>query len=158
MNNYIQNIYLYVDKNDIDNCCKYGMKLSTYSSTSFKLKDTSKKGIIAYLSPKDSDKYNNPDYDILRIKLSNYKNVYIHDKSEENQICRVDKYNLGSYMNPEVFINSSIMPENIFKYNRILDVPLIVQNSKEFYIDRQEEIRFELERENITYDMLKNLK
>ena len=31
---------------------------------------------------------------------------------------------------------SSILPESIFSYNKIIDLPLIVENSKEFYYSK----------------------
>ena len=151
MHTPVQNVYIYVKKDLIDECCKYGMKLSSFCNLTYK----NKKGILAYLSPKDSDNYTNPDYEILRIKINNIKS-YIFNKENTKEICKLDKYTLGDYINPNVFINSSIMPENIFKYNRILDVPLLIENSKDFYLSRIEEKKVEIESSKYTYnDLLK---
>ena len=33
-------------------------------------------------------------------------------------------------------IYSTILPENIFLYNKLLDLPLIIENSKEYFYDK----------------------
>ncbi len=83
MDSQIQNVYVYIEKDLIDDCCKYGMKLSSFCNLTFKIKGVNKKGILAYLSPKDSENYNNPKYDILRVKIKNTKS-YIFNKSNLN--------------------------------------------------------------------------
>lgn len=162
----IRNVYLYVKKEKLIDCIKYGMKLSEYSNISFFNGKTLKNGILAYLSPKDSDKYFNENYDILRI-ITDELNIYVHNsslvESSENiafdysEMCNLDNYVLGRFINPKLAICSTILPEYIYKYNRIIDVPLLVDNSKEFYLSKELEEHNENEFENLTYDMLKSL-
>ena len=90
------------------------------------------------MSPKDSNLYLNPNYCCLRINV-NLLNVYIYNQALENTdmikkfIVKLSDYVLGSFEDPIALITSTILPENISIYNETLDVPLIIENSKEFY-------------------------
>ncbi len=164
--NKIRNVYIYVKKEKITDCIKYGMKLSEYSNVSFCFGNSIKKGIVSYFSPKDSNKYFNDNYDILRIKTDEL-NIFVHNSSivepSENivfnstEMCDINKYELGQYINPELVIYSTILPEFIYKYNRIIDVPLLVDNSKELYLNKELEEFNENSFNNLTFDMLKSL-
>lgn len=166
MKNNIRNVYLYVRKNEIKDCIKYGMKLSEYSNITFNNGMLSKRGILAYIAPKDSSKYNSDNYDILRVKtdglVTYVNNSCIVESGEEknfkfSEMCSLSDYRLGKFINPEVVICSSILPENIFKYNRIIDVPLLIDNSRELYLDMEADEYNEKSFNNLTFDMLKNL-
>lgn len=134
----MNNLYVFVEKEKCDNCTKYGMKLSEYSNKVITSETLEKKGIMAYLSPKDSEFYLNSDYACLRINSSNLS-VYIYNKMFENTefidnfIVKQPDYTVGLYEEPIALITSTILPENISLYNKTLDVPLIVEDSKEFY-------------------------
>lgn len=164
--NKVRNVYLYVKKDKVVDCIKYGMKLSEYSNVSFSNGVISKKGILAYISPKDSNKYFNDNYDILRIKTDEL-NIFVNNsnliESEDNknfkftEMCNLSDYKLGSFINPELIICSTILPEHIFKYNRIIDVPLLIDNSKELYLEKELEENNENKFNNLTFDMLKSL-
>lgn len=156
MQNHIKYAYIFVDKNKIDECCKYGMKLSVFNNIDMSITGTHKKGIEAFLSPKDSEKYHDKDFEILRVKLNN--KAYVINELNEDEYCKLENYDYGKYMCPKIFITSSIMPENIFKYNRILDVPLIIQNSKEFFLEREEENINEAQNANYTFNDIKEYK
>jgi hypothetical protein len=162
----IRNVYLYVKKDKLIDCIKYGMKLSEYTNASFYKGTSLKKGIIAYISPKDTSDYLNEGYDILRIKtdeLSIYVNNSSIVESCENirfnfcEMCILDNYALGEFINPKLIICSTILPEYIYKYNRIIDVPLLVDNSKDLYLSRELEEINERKSDNLTYDIIKNL-
>jgi len=162
----IRNVYLYVKKDKLIDCIKYGMKLSEYTNVSFYKGTSLKKGIIAYISPKDTNDYLNENYDILRIKTDEL-NIYVNNssivESYENirfnfsEMCSLDNYVLGDFMNPKLIICSTILPEYIYKYNRIIDVPLLVDNSKELYLNRELEEINERKSDDLTYDTLKSL-
>ena len=153
----IRNVYVFVEKDKIDYCLKYGMKISMFYNTTEKIMGFKKKGIKAYLSPKDSNNYNNENFEILRINMENSSKAYVINE-ENNDFCKIDTYHFGDFIQPEVILTSSIMPENIFVYNKILDVPLIVQNSKEFYLSRIEEEKNEIESGKYTFNDLLNKK
>jgi len=162
----IRNVYLYVRKDKLIDCIKYGMKLTEYTNISFYKGFSQKNGVLAYISPKDSDKYFNENYDILRIKTDEL-NIYVNNstivESCENitydfsKMCNLDNYKLGEFINPKLIICSTILPEYIYKYNRIIDVPLLVDNSKEFYLSKEVEEKNEEEFDNLTFSMLKSL-
>ena len=134
----MNNLYVFVENNKCDDCVKYGMKLSEYSNKIISSGDLQKKGVQAYLSPKDSELYLNTNYSCLRIESSSL-NVFIYNKVFENTnlldefVVKQDKYTIGDFEEPVALITSTILPENISLYNKTLDVPLIVEDSKEFY-------------------------
>ena len=193
----VRNIYIYVKKNLVDKCLKYGMKLSDHSNMILKINNSIlKNGIHAYFTPRDCILYNNDEYTILRISVSNndlrvftfnnddvnnkttefdnsgYNNIYDNnnnnnddnynlkkeiiqinnlnfEKVNNNNLINLNYYTLGDFEYPELLISSSIMPENIFVYNKILDVPLMFTTSNEFYNQKKEET-FVQENLNVT--------
>lgn len=155
----VRNVYVFIKKDSLDKCIKYGMKLSEHSDITYIKNNVHKKGILGYISPKDSDKYNNKFYKVLRIKTNNI-NIYVHNSSlvdnnlvyNYKNMVNIEEYMLGDFINPEIIISSSILPENIFLYNKIIDVPLLVDNSKEFYLSKSSEE----EVDDITFDVLKS--
>ena len=50
--------------------------------------------------------------------------------------CNCSEYKLADYEDPIGMIYSTILPENIFLYNKLLDLPLIIENSKEYFYDK----------------------
>ena len=58
-------------KEILDEYVKYGIKLSEHANKVLNIKKSDKKGITAYLSPKDSSKYNDSKYICLKIKVDN---------------------------------------------------------------------------------------
>lgn len=134
----MNNLYVFVENEKCEDCIKYGMKLSEYSNKIISSGDLQKKGIQAFLSPKDSELYLNTNYSCLRVN-SNSSNIFIYNKIFENTeilnefIVKQDDYTIGDYEEPIALITSTILPENISLYNKTLDVPLIVEDSKEFY-------------------------
>ena len=63
----MQDLYIYVDKNIASDCLKYGIKLSEQENSVLSLKDSSKRGIRAFLSPKDSPLYKSEDFECIRV-------------------------------------------------------------------------------------------
>lgn len=134
----MKTLYLYVSTNMIDEYVKYGIKLSEHANKVLNIKKTDKKGITAYLSPKDCSKFNDNKYLCLKINTDNLK-IYIYDKTayekteDNNFICDISEYKMGDFEDPLALICSTILPENISIYNKIIDTPLLVENSKDFY-------------------------
>ena len=137
----MQDLYIYINKNDVDTCLKYGIKLSEYSNKILKLQNMEKRGILAFLSPKDSDLYIDENYECIRVNIKDL-NTIIYNKLCENTplidefYCDISEYSIGDYELPEAIICSSILQENLSIYNKILDKPLLVQNSREFYYEK----------------------
>lgn len=137
----MQDLYIYVEKNKIDDCLKYGIKLSEFENRVLKLSNVSKRGIQAFLSPKDCELYLSDDYGCIRVVSKNLTAIVFNKICEntsliDNFICDIENYKIGNYELPEAIICSSILPENLQLYNKILDKPLLVQNSREFYYEK----------------------
>lgn len=138
----LNNLFLYVKKEKYEECLKYGIKLSEYANIIIQTEPNSKKGIISYLSPKDSDLYLDNNYVCLKIKTNDLQ-VYISNltlqdtKLEKKCTCKLENYTLGDFEEPIAIICTTILPENISLYNSIIDSPLLVQDSKEFYYNKR---------------------
>jgi len=137
----MEDLYIYIDESMVNNCLKYGIKLSEHSNKILKLKDSSKRGITAFLSPKDSNLYSDNHYACIRVLIKDL-NIFIYNRMCENTnliddfLCPIEDYNIADFEDPEAIICSTILPENLSLYNKILDKPLLVQNSREFYYDK----------------------
>lgn len=137
----MNNLYVYIKNDNIENVIKYGMKLSDYADKFLFISGNEKAGITAYLSPKDSELYYDENYTCIKILVSNI-NTYIYNKYFENHdlpnyfISKYEEYIYGTYEEPIAFIYSTILPENISIYNKIKDTPLIIQNSKEYFYEK----------------------
>ena len=133
-------LYLFIENEKINDAVKYGMKLSEYANKILKT-STEKKGIAAYLSPSDCPDFSDPNFTCLKILTDNL-NIYIYNKIFDNTdslddfLCDATDYNIGDYEDPIAIICSTILPENISIYNKILDTPLIVENSKDFFYQK----------------------
>ncbi|MEG2646152.1 MAG: hypothetical protein RSA08_03885 [Clostridia bacterium] len=133
----LENLYIFIENEKVDNAFKYGMKLSEYANKII----LKKRGISAYLSPKDSSKYLLENYTCLRISAKDL-NIFVYNKICENTnsisgfFCNYTDYLIGSYESPRAIICSSILPENINIYNKILDIPVIIENSESYYYEK----------------------
>ena len=134
----LKTLYLYVPNEKVDDYIKYGIKLSQSANKVVTFDRAEKKGIISYLSPKDCDKYSDKNFTCLKID-TNKLNILIYNKTaldltnDKDFICNIKDYIYGNYEEPRALICSTILPENISIYNKIIDTPLIIQSSKEFY-------------------------
>lgn len=138
----MKNLYIYIEKTKLDDVIKYGIKLSEFSNKVLNISENqTKAGIIAYLTPKDSELYYDSDYTCIRVSTKDI-NYFIYNKICENTdftsefICTPDEYNLGDYEEPIALIYSTILPENISTYNKLMDIPIIIENSKEYYYEK----------------------
>lgn len=138
----MKNLYIYIEKTKLDDVIKYGIKLSEFSNKVLNISENqTKTGIIAYLTPKDSELYYDSDYTCIRVSTRDI-NYFIYNKICENTdftsefICTPDEYNLGDYEEPIALIYSTILPENISTYNKLMDIPIIIENSKEYYYEK----------------------
>lgn len=137
----MNNLYIYIENKNLDNVLKYGIKLSEFSNKSLYIDNSYKVGITAYLAPKDSEYFFNENYTCIRINTKNI-NYYIYNKTLENTdllsnfFINGNNYILGDYEEPLAIICSTILPENIFLYNKQKDIPLLVENSKDYYYEK----------------------
>lgn len=134
----MKTLYLYVPNEKVDDYIKYGIKLSQSANKVVTFDSGEKKGITSYLSPKDCDKYSDKNFTCLKINTSKL-NILIYNKTaldltnDKDFICTIKDYIYGDYEEPRALICSTILPENISIYNKIIDTPLIIHSSKEFY-------------------------
>ncbi len=137
----MENLYIYIENEKVDFILKYGIKLSEYANKILTVKEQEKRGVTAYLSPKDSILYPNENYTCLRILTKDLKVIIYNKICEKNDVlkdftCCITKYTLGDFEEPLALIYSSILPENIFIYNKLRDFPLLVESSKEYYYEK----------------------
>ena len=121
----MRKLYIYVKKEKYEDYLKYGIKLSQFSDIIVNLDTGLKNGIKAYLAPKDSELYN----DVLDTSLKD-------SSLKKKHICKLSEYEYGSYELPIAVIFSSILPEGISLYNKIIDSPLLIDNSKEYFYNK----------------------
>ena len=145
----MKTLYLYVPSDQVDTYIKYGIKLSEHANKIINFEKTEKKGIIAYLSPKDCEYYYSNQYTCLKINTNNlnifiYNNTALNLTNDKYFVKKIDDYIVGTFEEPHALICSTILPENISIYNKIIDVPLLIENSKDYYY------------KNAIYDMLDN--
>lgn len=134
----MKTLYLFVPNKQVEDYTKYGIKLSQAANKIVSFEKTEKRGITAYLSPMDSNKYYDSNYTCLKINTSKlniiiYNNTAFNLTNDKYFICNLNDYIIGSYEEPRALICSTILPENISIYNKIIDTPLLIENSKEFY-------------------------
>ena len=96
---------------------------------------------MAFLAPKDSPLYGNDSYECIRVNPTGlsaivYNKVCENTELIENYTKSLEEYKLGDYESPEAIIMSSILSDNLSHYNKILDKPLLVQNSREYYYEK----------------------
>lgn len=134
-------LYVYVENNNIEKVVKYGMKLSEFANKILNISNLQKSGITAYLSPKDASFYFNDNYSCVKVSVDNLNCIIYNQICENTDIlndfmCDVSDYKIGTFEDPVAFIQSTILPENIQIYNKLQDVPLIIENSKQFYYEK----------------------
>lgn len=139
----MDNLYVYVENQKVDNCIKYGMKLSEFANkvVTFSSQHT-KRGVLAYLCPQDCDLYQDTDYTCLRVSIQDdlmgiiYNRVFEQTAITDEFYCDLSAYQYGTFEEPVALICSTILPEYIYIYHKILDAPLLITNSKEYYYQK----------------------
>ena len=121
----MKNIYIYVKKSEYENCIKYGIKLSEFADIVIDIDSSLKKGITAYLSPKDSEKYYDSEYICLKVNTNNLKIYIINLKLQDTKLLKKyvytsEYYKFGTFEEPVAIICTTILPENISMYNKVL--------------------------------------
>ena len=53
-----------------------------------------------------------------------------------NKSKKFEDYKSGEFESPEAIITSTLLGESLSVYNKILDKPLLVQNSREYYYEK----------------------
>ncbi len=129
-------VYRYVLKEKVVDYLKYGIRLSKQFDKEVILNGYWKQCITALLNPKDNiEKFNSENYVGLKIEVSpDYCKIVETSNEKENlKAIEYKDYILGTYKNPEVLITTSILPEKISVLNKDIDVPVLYDNSQDYY-------------------------
>ena len=136
-------IYYYAKNESLPIFLKYGIRLSKNFDKEYNLNGYLKPYLVGLLNPRDDEKkYSSDDYTCLKLDVLDI-HLNVIDGSiplEENVVKEfkpIDKYFFGSYIKPRVLIDTSIISDKISVYNKFIDIPLLYNNSEEFYYQVQ---------------------
>lgn len=142
-------VYFYMPADRADYAVECGIKLSEWYSRETVIDCSSKKCIAALLNPRDEyEKYISSDYRCLKLEVES-KYCFVADRSlyEAGQsypqamelykasIVPIGKYTFGDYRFPEVLVTSTILGDNISMSGKMLDTPVLYENSQELYFN-----------------------
>ena len=137
-------IYYYTKNDNLPIFLKYGIRLSKNFSKELNINGYTKPFLIGLLNPKDDiSKYNSSEYTCLKLDMidSHCKIIdYSMLKNSENkqiEYISLEEYIFGTYKNPLVLIDTSIISDKISLYNKTMDIPILFDNSEDFYYDLQ---------------------
>ena len=134
-------IYFYVDSSKLDRIKKFGLKLSENFSHEVVIGDLKKRVFVGLLHPKDEPKkYDSPQYTCLKVNLYpeqcyvlNEVSLIITPKDNDYHLVSLNDYIYGTYENPRVIFNTSILPEQIEVLDDTIDEPILFENSKDLF-------------------------
>jgi hypothetical protein len=126
-----------------------GIKLSEWYSRETLIEGSNKKCIAALLNPRDEyEKYISAGYKCLKLEVES-KYCYAADRSlyeagqsypqamelYKNSVVPIENYTFGNYRFPEVLVTSTILGDNISMSGKMLDTPVLYENSQELYFN-----------------------
>ncbi len=132
-------IYFYVDSSKLETIQKFGLKLSDNYSNVIPINGLEKRVFVGLLNPKDDlTKYNSNAYTCLKVFLYPEQCYVINEvaliiKQKEYNIIPIAEYVFGTFENPRVLFNTSILPEQISILNKDIDEPVLFDNSKDLF-------------------------
>ena len=131
-------VYYYTKKSVYNEILKNGIDLHEYYNTKIVKNDDYTFALTCYLNPKDSILYNDNDYTIFKILVSDSLEIIIANDSLDTPLLEesfvdISNYNKGTYEYPVALICSSIPSKYISSYSRILDFPIDYNTSDELY-------------------------
>ena len=134
-------IYYYTKKDNLPIYLKYGIRLSKNFDKEVNINGYKKPFLVGLLNPKDDiNKYNSELYSCLKLDLFNThcKVIDFNPLTNSNEIVDyipLEEYKFGTYKNPLVLIDTSIISDKISLYNKIMDIPLLYDNSEDFFYE-----------------------
>ena len=159
-------IYYYVDSSKLSKIRSFGVKLSDNFSHTIPINGLEKRVFVGLLNPKDEPlKYNSKEFTCLKVNLYpeqcyviNEVNLIITPKNGDYNLIPLNDYIYGSFENPRVIFNTSILPEQIEILDDTMDEPLLYDNSKDlFYQIRINRIIDELPPSDVYYALCEYL-
>lgn len=166
-------VFFYIPVGDADRALECGLRLSQCAERTITLLGVKKQFIKTLLNPKDDDRFYDDRFVPLKVEV-NPSEVFIADgtlyddalnKSGDmelygDSIILADKYIFGKYRKPECLIPFTISGESMTIMNKQIDVPVLYDNSEEFYIinefERGKELYADFE-EKVLYEFYKSL-
>lgn len=128
-------IFYYIKTEQLKDILNLGIKLSE----NFERTVSNQTYLCGLLNPKDNlEYYYSKEYICIQLNIDT-ENLRIADKSlfnsmyYTNSLIPFNEYILGSYLQPEVLIPISILPEKILEYNYSIGAPILYDNSRELY-------------------------
>lgn len=136
----MENLFIYIKIEKVNDAIKYGLKLSEYADKVISVGDSEKAGITAFLAPKDSQLYDDNTYACLRITTKDLNGVIYNRVCERQPVLpdfttKIINYQIGMYEDPVAAIFSTILPEQVSLYNKVMDIPILIENSKDFFYE-----------------------
>lgn len=134
-------IYYYTKKDNLPIYLKYGIRLSKNFDKEININGYKKPFLIGFLNPRDSEKYNNSkDYTCIKLDVLNNhcKVIDLSKKQNYDEVTAyipLDDYKFGTLKNPVVLIDTSIISDKISIYNKVMDIPLLYDNSEDFFYE-----------------------
>ena len=134
-------IYYYTKNDNLPIYLKYGIRLSKNFDREINISGYKKPYLLGLLNPNDDkEKYNSKNYTCLKLDLIN-SHCKVIDLSfnevfdEFISYIPLDEYKFGTYKNPAVLIDTSIIADKISVYNKTIDIPLLYDNSEDFFYE-----------------------
>lgn len=142
-------VYFYIPADKAGYAVECGVKLSEWYSREIVIDGSSRKCIAALLNPRDEyEKYTSGAYRCLKLEVES-KYCFAADRSlyeaglsnpqamelYKASIMPIGEYTFGGYRFPEVLVTSTILGENISLTGKMLDTPVLYENSQELYLN-----------------------
>lgn len=135
-------IYYYTKNENLPIFLKYGIRLSKNFNAELNINGYVKPFLIGLLNPKDDfEKYNSNEYTCLKLDVLD-DHLRVIDKElinnyggEQLAYTQINNYIFGTLKNPIVLIDTSIISDKISVYNKIMDLPLLFDNSEDFFYE-----------------------
>ncbi len=135
-------IYYYTKNENLPIFLKYGIRLSKNFNKELNINGYVKPFLIGLLNPKDDlEKYNSNDYTCLKLDILDDhlrvidKEVINNYNGEQLGYTQINNYIFGSLKNPIVLIDTSVISDKISIYNKTIDIPLLFDNSEDFFYE-----------------------
>lgn len=136
-------IYYYTKNDNLPIYLKYGIRLSKNFDKELNVSGYKKPFLIGFLNPKDDiKKYDSSFYTCLKLdvlpnhcKVVDFSSNDVFD--ELINFIPLDEYVFGTFKNPIVLIDTSIISDKISLYNKIMDIPILYDNSEDFFYEVQ---------------------
>jgi len=156
-------IYYYLQNSKLNDCLKFGIKLSDYFNDEIEINNTNRKYLLGFLNPKDDlEKFNSNEYTCIRTNINNdylfvTDSILLSSEYFEENLIPIERYKFGTFRNPIVLILSSILSNQINIINKIIDIPVLYNSSEELYLKNSIEYLRETISDEVLLEHLLNL-